>query len=99
MMGVFALVAGFIRTKIPLIVLRALMGAGRMCWFLTLFMGLMITAGGALTIPSAQHLIVHMYPDPEEQAKAIAIFGGMGGIGIGAFVHRVMNIFSNADSL
>ncbi|PPQ73134.1 hypothetical protein CVT26_014956 [Gymnopilus dilepis] len=65
MMGVFALVAGFIRTKIPLIVLRALMGAG-----------------GALTIPSAQHLIVHMYPDPEEQAKAIAIFGGMGGIGI-----------------
>lgn len=24
-----------------------------------------------------------MYPDPDEQAKAIAIFGGMGGIGIG----------------
>ncbi|KAF8154860.1 major facilitator superfamily domain-containing protein [Crassisporium funariophilum] len=65
MMGVFALVAGFMRHDIPLIVLRALMGAG-----------------GALTIPSAQHLIVHMYPDPAEQAKAIAIFGGMGGIGI-----------------
>ncbi|CAA7263630.1 unnamed protein product [Cyclocybe aegerita] len=64
-MGIFALVAGFIRNEIALIVLRALMGAG-----------------GALTIPSAQHLIVHMYPDPAEQAKAIAVFGGMGGIGI-----------------
>ncbi|KDR73160.1 hypothetical protein GALMADRAFT_72489 [Galerina marginata CBS 339.88] len=64
-MGIFALVAGFVRSKIPLIVFRALMGAG-----------------GALTIPSAQHLIVHMFPDPAEQAKAIAIFGGMGGIGI-----------------
>lgn len=28
MMGVFALVDGFIRSKVPLIVLRALMGAG-----------------------------------------------------------------------
>jgi len=39
--------------------------------------------GGALTIPSAQYLIVHIFPEPEEQAKALAIFGGMGGIGIG----------------
>ncbi|KAF9045143.1 major facilitator superfamily domain-containing protein [Panaeolus papilionaceus] len=37
--------------------------------------------GGALTIPSAQHLIVHMYPDPAEQAKAISIFGAMGALG------------------
>ncbi|KAF4609874.1 hypothetical protein D9613_010411 [Agrocybe pediades] len=64
-MAVFALISGFIRSEIPLIVLRALMGAG-----------------GALTIPSAQHLIVHIFPEPEEQAKALAIFGGMGGIGI-----------------
>jgi len=39
-------------------------------------------AGGALTIPSALHLIVHMYPDPAEQAKAVTAFGGMGAIGI-----------------
>ncbi|KAJ7836652.1 hypothetical protein B0H14DRAFT_3460542 [Mycena olivaceomarginata] len=39
-------------------------------------------AGGALTIPSALHLIVRMYPDPVEQAKAITAFGGMGAIGI-----------------
>ncbi|KIJ27115.1 hypothetical protein M422DRAFT_236214 [Sphaerobolus stellatus SS14] len=64
-MGVFALISGFIRHKIPLILLRALMGAG-----------------GALTIPSAQHLIVHMFPVPQEQAKAITIFGAMGAIGI-----------------
>ncbi|KIJ41555.1 hypothetical protein M422DRAFT_255467 [Sphaerobolus stellatus SS14] len=38
--------------------------------------------GAALTIPSAQHLIMHMFPVPQEQAKAITIFGAMGGIGI-----------------
>jgi MFS family permease len=27
------------------------------------------------------HLIVHMYPDPAEQAKAVTAFGGMGAIG------------------
>ncbi|GJJ13293.1 hypothetical protein Clacol_007545 [Clathrus columnatus] len=64
-MGAFALGAGFVREEIPLIVLRALMGAG-----------------GALTIPSSQHLIVHMFTNPESQAKAIAVFGGMGGIGL-----------------
>jgi hypothetical protein len=30
------------------------------------------------------HLIVHMYPDPAEQAKAVTAFGGMGAIGTGA---------------
>ncbi|KAJ7020960.1 major facilitator superfamily domain-containing protein [Mycena alexandri] len=64
-MGVFSLIAGFIRKEIPLLVLRGLMGAG-----------------GALTIPSAMHLIVHMYLDPAEQAKAVTAFGGMGAIGI-----------------
>jgi hypothetical protein len=29
------------------------------------------------------HLIVHMYPDPSDQAKAVTAFGAMGGIGIG----------------
>ncbi|KAF7358099.1 MFS general substrate transporter [Mycena venus] len=39
-------------------------------------------AAGALTIPSAMHLIVHMYPDPSDQAKAVTAFGGMGAIGV-----------------
>lgn len=64
-MGVAALVAGFIRSKVPLLVLRALMGAG-----------------GALTIPSAIHLLVHMYPDPLDQANAITAFGLMGAVGV-----------------
>ncbi|PPQ70822.1 hypothetical protein CVT24_001039 [Panaeolus cyanescens] len=63
-MGIFNIAAGFIRAEIPLIIFRAIMGAG-----------------GALTIPSAQHLIVHMYPDPAEQARAIALFGAMGAVG------------------
>ncbi|KAJ7215948.1 major facilitator superfamily domain-containing protein [Mycena pura] len=63
-LGIFALIDGFIRKEIPLITLRALMGAG-----------------GALTIPSAIHLIVHMYPDPADQAMAITAFGGVGALG------------------
>ncbi|KAF8636098.1 hypothetical protein AX17_003803 [Amanita inopinata Kibby_2008] len=37
--------------------------------------------GASLTIPSALHLIVHMYPEPASQAKAIAAFGGSAAIG------------------
>ncbi|KAF9043112.1 major facilitator superfamily domain-containing protein [Panaeolus papilionaceus] len=62
--AVFSLVSGFIRSGIPLIVFRAIMGIG-----------------GALTIPSAQHIIVHLYRDPKEQARAIALFGAMGALG------------------
>ncbi|KAJ7301419.1 major facilitator superfamily-domain-containing protein [Mycena albidolilacea] len=72
MMAVFPLVGGFIRTEIPLNVIRALTGAGMV----------FVPFRGALTIPSSIHLIVHMYPDPSEQAKAITAFGGMGGVGL-----------------
>lgn len=37
--------------------------------------------GGALTIPSALNLIVQLFPDPQEQARAIAMFGASGAIG------------------
>ncbi|TFK50409.1 MFS general substrate transporter [Heliocybe sulcata] len=63
-MSFFALGAGFVRSQVPLIVLRAFMGVG-----------------AALTIPSALHLIVHMYPDPAEQAPAMGLFAGSGAIG------------------
>ncbi|KAH9947514.1 major facilitator superfamily domain-containing protein [Amylocystis lapponica] len=65
LMSIFALVDGFIRSEIPMIVFRAFQGSG-----------------AALTVPAAQHLIVQMYPDPAEQARAITIYGAMGGIGI-----------------
>ncbi|TDL21965.1 MFS general substrate transporter [Rickenella mellea] len=41
------------------------------------FMGI----GASLTIPSALHLIVHLFPDPAGQAKAVAVFAGTGAIG------------------
>ncbi|KAI0704163.1 major facilitator superfamily domain-containing protein, partial [Earliella scabrosa] len=64
-LGVLSIGAGFVRSKIPLIVLRALSG---------------ITA--AMTIPSALTLLVDVFPEPTEQARAIGAFGGCGGIGI-----------------
>jgi len=43
--------------------------------------------GGALTIPSALSMIVALYPDPASQDRAIAIFGGTGGVGNGEFLY------------
>ncbi|WVQ78053.1 hypothetical protein IAT38_000134 [Cryptococcus sp. DSM 104549] len=36
---------------------------------------------GAMTIPSAYHLTVHMFPDPEEQQRKLALLGLAGAIG------------------
>ena len=35
---------------------------------------------GALTIPSSYHLLVHMFPDPKEQAAKLALLGLSGAI-------------------
>ncbi|XP_006457433.1 hypothetical protein AGABI2DRAFT_229854 [Agaricus bisporus var. bisporus H97] len=57
-------------------------------FILRAFMGV----GAALTVPSALYLIIHMFPDPAEQSKAVAMFGGCGALGnvigllIGAFI-------------
>jgi len=37
--------------------------------------------GAALTVPSALNLIVHLYPEPVAQGKAIALFGVCGALG------------------
>ena len=37
--------------------------------------------GGALTIPSSLSLIVQLFPNPSHQARAIAIFNGVGAVG------------------
>lgn len=39
--------------------------------------------GSALTIPSALSMIVALFPDQRYQGRAIAIFGGVGGVGNG----------------
>ena len=50
------------------------------------------SAAAALTIPSALTLLVNVFPEPTEQARAIGVFGGCGAIGNGErssspFVH------------
>ncbi|KIJ58604.1 hypothetical protein HYDPIDRAFT_34023 [Hydnomerulius pinastri MD-312] len=37
--------------------------------------------GASLTIPSSLHLLVHMFPEPVTQAKAVSAFAGSGAIG------------------
>ena len=44
--------------------------------------------GGALTIPSALSMIVTLFPDQRSQGRAIAVFSGSGGAGIGEFYRQ-----------
>ncbi|KAF9256790.1 MFS general substrate transporter [Marasmius fiardii PR-910] len=37
--------------------------------------------GAALTVPSALHMIVHLFPDPTSQSKAVGAFTTMGALG------------------
>ena len=48
--------------------------------------------GGALTIPSSLSMIVALFPDQRSQSRAIAVFGGTGGIGNGAFYLSFNNL-------
>ncbi|KAI0357081.1 MFS general substrate transporter [Trametes cingulata] len=63
-LGVLSIGAGFVTNKIPLIILRALMGIA-----------------ASMTIPSALTLLVNVFTDPSEQARAIGVFGGCGAVG------------------
>lgn len=80
--GIFSLVAGFVNDKIGLIVLRAVVG---LC--ASIFSADFTRANherwivAAMSIPSALSLIVHLFPEPADQAHAIAMFAGGGPIG------------------
>ncbi|OSD00393.1 MFS general substrate transporter [Trametes coccinea BRFM310] len=63
-LGIFSIGAGFVNSKIPLIVLRALSGIA-----------------ASMTIPSALTLLVNVFTEPSEQARAIGVFGGCGAVG------------------
>ncbi|KAM5541656.1 hypothetical protein V8D89_004846 [Ganoderma adspersum] len=63
-LGVLSIGAGFVTSKIPLIVLRALCGIA-----------------ASMTIPSALTLLVNVFTEPAEQARAIGVFGGCGAVG------------------
>ncbi|KAH9895729.1 MFS general substrate transporter [Cubamyces lactineus] len=63
-LGILSVGAGFVTSKIPLIVLRALSGIA-----------------ASMTIPSALTLLVNVFTEPVEQARAIGVFGGCGAVG------------------
>ncbi|KAI0654324.1 MFS general substrate transporter [Cubamyces menziesii] len=63
-LGILSVGAGFVTSKIPLIVLRALSGIA-----------------ASMTIPSALTLLVNVFTEPAEQARAIGVFGGCGAVG------------------
>ncbi|TBU44577.1 MFS general substrate transporter [Dichomitus squalens] len=63
-LGIISIGAGFVSSKIPLIVLRALSGIA-----------------ASMTIPSALTLLVNVFTEPAEQARAIGVFGGCGAVG------------------
>lgn len=80
-LGVLSVGAGFVTSKIPLIVLRALCGIA-----------------ASMTIPSALTLLVNVFTEPAEQARAIGVFGGCGAVGNGEY-NRTSACEMNAEKL
>jgi hypothetical protein len=84
--GLLSFGAGFVKNKVIMFVIRAVSGVGKLANPTSVHCqteGIDLV-GGAMTIPSALNLIVQIFTDPQEQARAIALFGGAGAIGNGA---------------
>ncbi len=88
-LGIFSIGAGFVNDKISLIVLRALSGIGTYNAHSKQIVHVLIhppyVSAASLTIPSALTLLVNLFPEPAEQARAIGVFGGCGAIGNGEY--------------
>lgn len=85
-MSFCSLGAGFTQTKIPMLVLRAFMGIGAYCSFLSLLGGRFISctcAGAALNVPAAMSIIVCLFPQPAKQSSAVAVFASAAAVGAG----------------
>ena len=82
--GAFSLGAGFTSDAKVFFVLRAFAG---MPFLFLQFDCIVVTSaagiGAALTVPSGLSLIVEWFPEPEEQTRGLAMFGGFGGLGNG----------------
>lgn len=90
-LGILSIGAGFVTNKIPLIVLRALSGIGKLQIFSvlarkTVRLTHLLYAAASMTIPSALTLLVNVFTEPNEQARAIGVFGGCGAVGNGKCV-------------
>jgi MFS family permease len=77
-LGVISLCAGFVNDTIPVIVLRALCGIGKLSRRCDGFADEDRFSASSMTIPSALTLLVNVFPEPLEQARAIGLFGGCG---------------------
>lgn len=79
LVGFLSLGIGFARDDIVILVLRALSGIGQHLHLMGLhpqLVDLLMRAGAALTIPSSLHMLIHTFPDPIVQAKAVSAFAG-----------------------
>jgi MFS family permease len=86
LLGLMSLGAGFVQNKVGMFILRAISGIGACVLLSQLeFEPNFHPPGGSLTIPSALNLIVQLFPEPQEQGRAIAMFGASGAIGNGTF--------------
>ncbi len=87
--GVLSVITGFLQSKIPFIICRALAGISEHLCINLLSKALItfVLVVGAMTIPSALTLLVKLFPEPYEQSQAIGTFGGSGGIGNGTSEH------------
>jgi hypothetical protein len=81
-LGVISLCVGFVDSEIPTIICRALAGIGEHSHLCAIFADGRFSAS-SMTIPSALTLMVNTFPDPRQQARAIGVFGGCGGVGSG----------------
>jgi hypothetical protein len=78
-LGVISLGAGFVDGEIPMIICRALTGIGEHCYLCVILADSRFPAS-SMTIPSALTLLVNVFPDPHQQARALSLFGGCGGV-------------------
>ncbi|KAF5378229.1 hypothetical protein D9757_009136 [Collybiopsis confluens] len=95
-MSFSSLGSGFVRSQVPLIVLRAIMGIGTTV-LISNFPPSEITSGAALNIPSGLAMIITMYPDPAAQGKALGGFAAAATIGnvTGLFIGAALAEFAS----
>jgi MFS family permease len=78
-LGIISLGVGFVDGEIPMIICRALTGIGEHRCLCVILADSRFSAS-SMTIPSALTLLVNAFPDPHQQARAISMFGGCGGV-------------------
>jgi MFS family permease len=82
-LGLTHLGGGFVRNKIAMFVLRGIGGLGMSRLTMPYCRLLIFPSGGALTVPSALSMLVELFPEKEEQGKALTVYGVSAAVGNG----------------